>query len=203
MTRAGQTRAGLSRELVVRTAADLADEHGLRAVTVSSVARRLGVRPPSIYSHLGGADELATEVTVLALTELADRADRALAGRSGREALTALADVHRDYARAHPGRFEAAGHLDQAVTPALAAVGARVTEQSLAVLRGYAVPEAERVHAVRFVAGLLRGWVELEGGGAFSHREPPADDSWHRALDALDAVLRTWPGWSGPRGVGR
>ena len=42
------TRSRLNRDRVVAVAADLADEHGLRAVTLSSVARDVGVRTPSL-----------------------------------------------------------------------------------------------------------------------------------------------------------
>lgn len=184
--------SGLSRDAVVATAAALADARGLRHVTLSAVAREAGVRTPSLYSHIRGTDDLRTGLTVLALTELADRADRALAGRARREALVALAEVYRDYAREHPGRFEAAGALDLPVTAELEAAGARVAEQSTAVLRGYPVPEGERTHAVRFVASVLRGFVQLEAGRAFEHRDPPSEESWSRALDALDGALRDW-----------
>ncbi len=184
------SRVGLTRDVVVRTAAELADEHGLGAVTISSVARHHGVKAPSLYSHVAGTADLHAEVTALALSELADRGDRALAGRSGYEALVAFADVQRDYAREHPGRFEAAGQLGQATTPALAEPGARVSAQSLAVLRGYDVPEPEQVHAVRLLASVVRGFVQLEAGGAFAHSDPPAEESWRRALEALDLVVR-------------
>ncbi|PWN01855.1 TetR family transcriptional regulator [Nocardioides silvaticus] len=182
----------MNRDAIVATAAELADGHGLRQVSLSAVARAVGVRVPSLYSHLQGTTDLMAGLTALALTELADRGDRALAGRSGRDALVALADVHRNYAREHPGRFEAAGALDVPVTDVLQAAGARVAEQTAAVLRGYPVSEEEQVHAVRLVASVLRGFVELEAGGAFGHRRPSSGESWTRVIDALDGTLRSW-----------
>ncbi|HEY0951088.1 TetR/AcrR family transcriptional regulator [Nocardioides sp.] len=187
------TRAGLTRPAVLEMAAVLADERGLRAATLSAVARELGVRTPSLYSHVRGTDDLRAGLAELALTDLADRGDRALAGRSGRRALAAWANVHRDYAREHPGRFAAAGTLDVAPTPTLEEAAARVAAQSLAVLRGYPVPEADRVHAVRLMASLLRGFVELEAGGAFGGRGPTSEESWARALAVLDESLTRWP----------
>lgn len=182
-------RAGLTRAAVVAAAADLVDEDGLRALTVSAVARRVGVRTPSLYSHVTGTDALHAGVSTLALDELADRVDRAIAGLAGRDALVALADTHRAYALAHPGRYEAAGVLDRDLTPDLVRAAGRHSTQSLAVLRGYAVPEAERVHAVRILAGLLRGFVQLEAGGAFARSEPPSQQTWTRALDLLHRHL--------------
>ncbi|MFB9315434.1 TetR-like C-terminal domain-containing protein [Nocardioides plantarum] len=182
-------KVGLTRDAVVAAAADLADEDGLRALTVSSVARRVGVRTPSLYSHVAGTDALHAGVSTLALDELADLVDRAIAGLAGRDALVALADTHRAYALAHPGRYEAAGVVDRELTPDLVRAAERHSAQALAVLRGYAVPEAERVHAVRLLASLLRGFVQLEAGGAFAHSDPPSQQTWTRALDVLDEHL--------------
>lgn len=190
--RPGETRR-LNRDVVLATAASLADAHGLARVTLGVLARELGVRTPSLYSHIRGADDLRAGLAALALGELADRGDRALAGRSGRDALAGWANAYRDYAREHPGRFEAAGALDVPLTPELAAAGARVAEQSTAILRAYPLPESERTHAVRLVSGAVRGFVQLEAGGAFGHRGPSSEESWARLLDRLDHNLRTWP----------
>lgn len=186
------TRAGLTRARVVDTAARLVDRDGLAVLTLSAVARELGVRAPSLYSHVQNAEDLRVGVSAVALTELADRVDRALAGLSGRDALGALADTHRRYAREHPGRYAAAGVLDPAAAPTLHAVGRRHAEQLLAVLRGYAVPPEDEVHAVRLVASVVRGFVDLEAGGALAGSQPPAEESWPRVLARLDHALRTW-----------
>lgn len=185
-------RVGLTREAVVAKAADLADRVGFHRLTVSAVARETGVRSPSLYSHLRGTDDLTAAVTELALSEIADRSDRALAGRSEHAALLALATVYRDYAREHPGRFEAANALDVTPSDSLAAAGARVSQQTAAVLRGYAIAEDEQVHAARLIASVLRGFIQLEAGGAFGHRPPSTDASWQRSLVALDDALRHW-----------
>ena len=92
-------RAGLNTEKVTTAGAELADEVGFDQVTVSALARRFGVTVASLYSHVRSGHDLRTRIALLALTELADRATDAAAGRSGKQALTAIADVYRDYAR--------------------------------------------------------------------------------------------------------
>ena len=95
-------RAGLSPEVLVTAAAELADEIGFENLTIGVVARRFGVREPSLYSHVRNANDLRVRVAAKALDELADRLSEALAGRSGREALLAFAAAYRDYARTTP-----------------------------------------------------------------------------------------------------
>lgn len=184
-------RAGLNGDLLVAAGAELADAEGFDAVTVSALARRFDVRSASIYSHLAGSDDLRTRIALLALAELADRAAAALAGRSGRDALVALADVYRDYAREHPGRYRAA-QLRLDPETAMTSAGPRHAAMARAVLIGYDVPEPDRTHAVRLLGSVIRGFVELELAGAFDHSQPDAESSWRRSLDALDTLLRTW-----------
>jgi AcrR family transcriptional regulator len=97
-------RAGLTEARLVAAAAELADESGLAAVTISALARRFAVRPASIYSHVAGLDALLDQTAALALRELADALAEVLPGKSGRAAVFAFADTHRNYARAHPDR---------------------------------------------------------------------------------------------------
>ncbi|MFD1829560.1 TetR/AcrR family transcriptional regulator [Streptomyces desertarenae] len=185
-------RAGLTGERLIRAGAELADEIGFDRVTVSELARRFGVKTPSLYSHLRNSRELRTGIALLALEELADRAADALAGRAGKEALTALANVYRDYAREHPGRY-AAAQLRLDPQTAAAGAGARHAQMTRALLRGYDLAEPDQTHAVRLLGSVFHGYVSLEMGGGFSHSAPDTQETWSRVLDALDALLRNWP----------
>ncbi|MFF7355989.1 TetR/AcrR family transcriptional regulator [Streptomyces filipinensis] len=185
-------RAGLTTDRLVRAGAELADEVGFDQVTVSALARRFDVKAASLYSHLKNSQDLKTRIALLALEELADRAADALAGRAGKDALIAFADVYRDYARAHPGRYAAARHpLDP--ESAAASAGGRHAQMTRAILRGYDLPEPGQTHAVRLLGSVFHGYVSLETAGGFSHSAPDSQESWTRILDALDSLLRAWP----------
>ncbi len=185
-------RANLSPQVVVATAADLADDEGFEHITLSAVARRLGVQTASLYNHVRDRAELFAGLHELALDELADRIGQATAGRAGRDALVGLAEAQRAYARESPGRWAA---LQQpAAASTVASPGARrVAGLTLAVLRGYDLPEAELVHVTRLLGATVNGFLALERSGGFAHRTPAPDASWQRTLTALDAIVRTWP----------
>ncbi|MEU6841041.1 WHG domain-containing protein [Streptomyces sp. NPDC046716] len=185
-------RAGLNAERLARAGAELADEVGFEQVTVSALARRFDVKVASLYSHVKNSHDLKTRIALIALQEMADRAADALAGRSGKDALTALANVYRDYAREHPGRYTASQFRLDPET-ALASAGVRHSQMTRALLRGYDLTEADQTHAVRLLGSVFHGYVSLEMSGGFSHSAPGSDVSWTRTLDALDALLRNWP----------
>jgi AcrR family transcriptional regulator len=197
-------RVGLTAERLAQAGAALADEVGFDQVTVSALARRFGVQVASLYSHVRNSDDLKLRIATVTLTELADQAADALAGRSGHEALTALADTYRTYARTHPGRYAASRHTPPAAPPAAqpdarsatrpyVAAGRRHSELMRAVLRGYDLDEPAQTDAVRLLGSVFHGYATLELAGAFAYSTPSSDDSWPRVLDALDTLLRTWP----------
>jgi len=186
-----EARTALTAESLTATAADLADEVGFEAVTVSAVARRVGVKPASVYFHLAGTDDLRGRISSLALTELGDRLGLVLAGRAGRDALTALVECVRAYATEHPGRWEAT--QVRITAPEAAPAGARVGALMLAVARGYGLPEDELVHAVRLIGSTVNGFVRLHVHGSFDRSDPDPERSWRRMTQALDTALAHWP----------
>ncbi|NIR36799.1 MAG: TetR family transcriptional regulator [Actinobacteria bacterium] len=65
-------RRALDSDLVITTAADLADREGLDAVTLTRVADELGVRQPALYRHVDGFDDLIRSLGLLGRERLAN-----------------------------------------------------------------------------------------------------------------------------------
>ncbi|MGH4035638.1 TetR/AcrR family transcriptional regulator [Actinomycetota bacterium Odt1-20B] len=185
-------RVGLSAERLTRAGAELADEVGFDRVTVSELARRFDVKVASLYSHVKNSQDLKTRITLLALEELAELGSAALAGRAGKDALAALGNVYRDYAKEHPGRY-AATQLRLDTETALASAGPRHSRMTRAILRGYDLDEPDQTHAVRLLGSVFHGYISQELGGSFDHSAPDTQETWERIVDVLDAMLRNWP----------
>ncbi|MEV6028974.1 TetR/AcrR family transcriptional regulator [Streptomyces sp. NPDC052036] len=183
-------RAGLTTERLTRAGAELADEVGFDQVTVSALARRFDVKVASLYSHMKNSHDLKTRIALFALEELADRVADALAGRAGKDALAAFADAYRDYAREHPGRYDAARFRLDPETAA-ASAGVRHAQMTRAILRGYDMTEPDQTHAVRMLGSVFHGYVSLELSGGFSHTAVDPQESWSWIVDSLDTLLRS------------
>lgn len=186
-------RAGLSPDVVVARAGDLADASGYDALSLAVLADDLGVRVPSLYKHVGGLPDLQRRLALAGMRDLLEALARATSGLAGREALGALATAHRAYARRHPGRYAATLRAPRpGEGEELLAVAGALTELLLDVLRGYGRTGADAVHAARTVRAALHGFVALEAAGGFGLPEA-VDDSYARLVDALDAALRRAP----------
>jgi len=183
-------RAGLDAAAVVEAAARLADAKGLESLTLARLASALGVRAPSLYAHVNGLEDLRRRLGARGARELADELGRAAAGRAGSEALSAIAEAYREYAKTHPGTYAATQRArDLSASPGGAEAAAAVVDVVLAVLRGYGLDGADALHATRAIRSALHGFVLLESVGGFA-LELSVDDSFARLVAMLDAGLR-------------
>ena len=83
-------RAGLTADRVTLAGAELADEAGLDHVTMSAVARRLGVKDASLYAHVRNLEDLRGRIALLAADEKTLRIAEAIAERDPSAAADAM-----------------------------------------------------------------------------------------------------------------
>ncbi|WP_167145971.1 TetR/AcrR family transcriptional regulator [Actinomyces sp. ZJ308] len=185
-------RAGLSAQRVVERAAQIVDEHGYEALSLSRLAADLGVAPPSLYKHVAGMSDLVQQVSVQAVDELAECLAASLMGRAGRDALRALAEAYRAFAHEHPGLYpmtqfprEVSGGGSD---PMRSTAARRTIDVVTAALSGYRIPDERIVDAVRMTRSALHGFVDIELRGGFA-MGAPIDVSFATLIDSLDAAL--------------
>jgi AcrR family transcriptional regulator len=96
------------RQEIVTAAVALLDETGDEsAITLRSVARRVGIAAPSIYRHFSDQPAIMLAVVRNAFAELDERLRAAVeaADDTPRARLTALCEGYLEFAEAHPGRY--------------------------------------------------------------------------------------------------
>jgi len=169
----------------------LADEIGDNDITLAEVANRLGVKVPSIYKHVAGAEALQRAMAARAKTEVAAVVGRATVGRSGDDAVVAMCEAYRSWARAHPGRYRLTTRApDPDDTEGLEAAGA-VVDVCRDVLAGYQLSGDDAVDAIRALRAVVHGFLDLERTGGFGL---PAgiDHSFDRLVRGLARLLGSW-----------
>jgi AcrR family transcriptional regulator len=184
-------RAGLTTEAVVETASRLADEDGLDQLTLARVAKEFGVKPPSLYEHVGGLDGLQKALRLRGFRLMVDQSRRATMGRSGDDAVRALASELRGFVRAHPGLYQATVKSAEGDTPEIQEAARELLEVYLAVLRGYGLRAKEAIHALRYLRSVVHGFISLESQGGFGMPED-VDTSFRRLTSAVASDLSQW-----------
>jgi AcrR family transcriptional regulator len=132
-------RQRLTRELVVETAEALVDLRGWNQLTMTALATKLGVRGPSLYSHVENVETLLADVQVRALSALSARLQRAAMGKVADSCMRFLSDELRAYATEHPGLYDLAmseaidgDRMQMAGEPAAAALTAAIESFGIA-----------------------------------------------------------------------
>jgi AcrR family transcriptional regulator len=184
-------RAGLTSERVVAEAAAVVDEVGIRQLTLAAVAQRFGVAVPSLYKHVKGLEGLERDLAVLGMHHLAAALSRAAVGRSGKEALTAVAQAYRTFAKERPGLYDATLRAPRPNDEQHTAVSQDALDVAIAVMRSYGIDGHDAVHAIRFYRSALHGFVAQEATGAFGMAES-VERSFELMTEAMHIALQNW-----------
>ncbi|MEU8606114.1 TetR/AcrR family transcriptional regulator [Streptomyces parvulus] len=175
---------------MVAAGALLADEVGLSRLTMGLLAERLGVRPPSLYKHVNGQEDLVRRIAVLATEQAADTVGGAVRGVAGRDALAAALRAFRSLVIAHPGRYAATTGVEPTgPEDPMTLATTRLFDALRAVLRGYEIDEAGMDHALRMVRSTCHGFATLEAAGGFNWNTD-VDTSFEWLIDFTDRGLR-------------
>jgi AcrR family transcriptional regulator len=131
-----------ARKEILDAAWKIADEEGIGAVALSEVARRVGMRAPSLYNYFSSKHAIVDAMFQQAAIEFRTTMSAPLEARSRHDSVRALAFRFLDFALARPARFELLFHrpvpgffpTEAAFMPALeadAVVSQRLAEAGL------------------------------------------------------------------------
>ena len=161
-------RAGLDQASVVEAAVKLIDEEGIEQLSLGRLAERLGVRTPSLYNHVAGLPGLKHDLTLYCLHDLLDLILRSTVGKSRAEAIFALADAYRAYAREAPGRYALTVQAPDPGDQEVQALAQQLVDVVRAVLAPYRLSEEVAIHAIRGLRSIVHGFISLEVAGGFA-----------------------------------
>lgn len=161
------SRIKLDLDTILQVATEMADTQGIDQVTLASLAKKLRIRPPSLYNHVDGLPGLRKELAIYGLKQLYHSLTDSVIGRSGDEAVHALGEAYVTFAREHPGLYEATLRALKPYDPDIQKVGDQIVDLVVRVLHSYGLANEAALHAVRGLRSLLHGFASLEQRGGF------------------------------------
>lgn len=176
-------RPGLSIDVVVDSATELADAEGLDAVTMRRLATTLGVAPMTLYTYVPGKAELLDLMLDAAYGRLP------LAGTSGqpwRRRLTAVAEENRALFQRHPWAAEIS-----TTRPPLGPGQLAKYEHELAALDGLGLDDVTMDAALTYLLGFVQGWARASANAIALRPAGAADDEqwWAATAPVLARVF--------------
>ncbi|MES9682306.1 WHG domain-containing protein [Gottfriedia acidiceleris] len=155
-------RIGLNFNQLLSTSIKIVDTEGWEALTISYLAKKLTIQPPSIYNHIKNLDELKNSVALHGITQLYEKLRESVEGKNNEKAIFALAFAYLDYARTHPGLYKATLSPSQTPGDEYRLTGNKILNLIYELLKPYNLTDIELIHAVRGLRSLLHGFVSLE-----------------------------------------
>ncbi len=158
----------LKREMVIETAARMADEAGdVQQLTLAKLASALDIRTPSLYNHIKNLDDLHQALALWGLQKILDEMQKASLGKIGREALQAMAHLYRDFAHRHPGVYPLILRAPAPDDTAHQALSEQTVQTLLLLLASGGLKGDIALHAIRGLRSVMHGFVALEMAGGF------------------------------------
>ena len=157
---------------------------------VCELALALGIRTPSLYTHVAGLSELHRLLALKGLRELEERMARAALGKSADEAIKASAHAYRQFVHECPGVYAATVPTPPADDSEWNKAKDHIMDTLLTVLGGYGLSGDEAIHVGRGLRSLIHGYATMEMSGAFKH-PVNRDESFQRVLSIFLVGLRS------------
>jgi AcrR family transcriptional regulator len=182
----GGPRRRLDRAAVVAAAEALVDRDGATRLTMTALAKELGVRVPSLYSHVASLETLLGMVQNQAMAELGGDLQRAAMGKSGPAGVRALAAALRAFAQRSPGRYALA--LSRPIDrPAMQAASDAAAGAFGAVVASMGVPMTNVVASLCLAP--LHGALTLDHAALYPRSEIDFDAVYSSAIDLVIVAL--------------
>jgi AcrR family transcriptional regulator len=172
-------RRSQRREQILAAAWDIAGEQGLGAVSLHEVARRVGIRQPSLYGYVSSKRDLYDAMFAQAYEQLLARLDAAPSTGSAREQLLRVSRVILDFAVQNPSRQQLI--FQRTIpgfepSPASYALALRVVDRCVGLLAAFGAGSQAQVDVYTALVG---------GLGAQQVANDPGGDRWTRHLETL------------------
>ena len=166
-------RQKVSVDEVVDAAIALADAEGLAALSMRSLAQRLGIGAMSVYGYVANRNDLV----VLMVDQVLGEADLPPMTGDLRARLRLVAEIQLGDCRAHPWLLDVSG-----VRPWLGPNVADRYEWQLSAVEGIGLPDVEMDQTVTLVAGFAANVARAEHAVRVAERESGLTDlEWWEA----------------------
>ena len=180
---------GITKESIAAAALALIEEKGLAAFSLRALAASMQIQVSSLYNHISGQNELLTEVGFRAVQMMTAQEELAIADKSTDEALYALADAYRLFAKEHPELYRIIMGVHILHLSVLETELKKIVATILTVLDSYGISPERQMHYQRILRSIMHGFFAHERTGGFSLSEVNRETSYHLAIQCVINAL--------------
>lgn len=184
-------RKGLNKEIIIDAAVELIEDQGNRAFSLNELARKLEIKPASMYNHIENMESLTGEVGYRIAGMIKQAELEAIADKHGDGALFALCDAYRAFAQKHIDLYKVIMGMQKDKNACTEAACGEMIEPILQVLSDYSITESDKMHWQRILRAMMHGFITHEYAGGFQHFPVEENETYRKAIEAVILGLRT------------
>ncbi len=184
------SRADIDKSVIINKAVELANEIGFEKVTLKLLASNLNIKPPSLYNHINGLEDLQKEVMLYGWKQLEERVIEAAIGVTGYDALEAMGHTFYKYATENSGVFDAMLWYNKFQSDEMQDATKRIFSVIYKIFSTLNISQENCDHLIRTYRAFLEGYILLVNNNAFGH-PLSIEDSFEISLKVLKAGTKT------------
>lgn len=183
-------KIALDKSTIMFAAAELANEQGSESLNLALLAKKLSIKPPSLYNHFDGLPGIKGELAIYSLEKLYNSLVEEAEGKSqGEDAVMALSQAYLTFARRNPGLYDFALSAPDPAHELVHDAGEKIVGLVVSAIQPFGLKEKEAIHAVRGLRSLMHGFASLEQRGGFG-MPLDLDESYQLAVTAFIRGLK-------------
>lgn len=158
---------GLTKEMIVAEAISCIEETGQPTVSLHELARRLGIKPPSLYNHIKNTKELQYEIFRYAIERFVENQKAATENREKDDAVKAFAEAYHSFAVSNKGLYRLIMSIPSEEDDQAKEMAIPLLDTVVAILSQYGLKEESVAHWQRVFRAILHGFISEEDLGYF------------------------------------
>lgn len=158
---------GLSREVIVKEAINYIRESNQEIISLHEIARRLGIKTPSLYNHIKSNKELQYDVFKYAINLFVDNQKEAIKGLKKDDAIKAFSNAYYNFAKENKGLYKLIMSIPSKDDEYAKEIALPLLNIVVEILKEYELTDFEIAHWQRVFRAILHGFISEEELGYF------------------------------------
>jgi AcrR family transcriptional regulator len=185
----GMGRKGLNCDIIMTAATELIEGKGHDHFSLNQLAKKLDVKPSSLYKHINGIEHINTTIGIRAIKAMIQSIENAIKNKITDEAIIALAIAYRTFAKENPELYKVILSLPMADNAILVESAPTTIEPIMTILRMYNLSEQQQMHWQRILRSIMHGFVSMESARFFSRFPAEKEETYCIAINGFIVAL--------------
>jgi AcrR family transcriptional regulator len=174
----------VTHQLIIETTIRLIDELGIDKVSLNEIARKLEIKPPSLYKHIKSFEEIKNEVFITINSQLVNEITQKIKVED-KNALFKYCNFCREFALKYPARYLFISNF--IIKDKLSYPESMIFLRdylAIILVNNYSISKTEIRYRARAIRSLIHGFVMYELSGGWTEIVS-ADKSFKKSIEYI------------------